>query len=137
MHPTHLRQEIAAVFGEIVAARQLVRVGRTIELLDSDPSALFRQIVGFEVLSTDGDGSVNVRFTLNAAFPVDPTSSTFRGFVITRESDNFFVDEEEQVDSMQVNNGDSVAGDQMTLSATRITGLGMGPDRTIGAPGRG
>jgi hypothetical protein len=36
MQPTHLRQEIAAVFGEIVAARQLVRAGRTIELAGLD-----------------------------------------------------------------------------------------------------
>jgi hypothetical protein len=32
MEPTQLRQEIAAVFGEIVAARRLARAGRTIEL---------------------------------------------------------------------------------------------------------
>lgn len=32
MEPSRLRQEIAAVFGEIVAARRLVREGRTIEL---------------------------------------------------------------------------------------------------------
>lgn len=32
MEPARLRQEIAAVFGEIVAARRMVRDGRTIEL---------------------------------------------------------------------------------------------------------
>jgi hypothetical protein len=32
MHPSQLRQEIAAVFGEIVAAKRLVRAGRAIEL---------------------------------------------------------------------------------------------------------
>lgn len=32
MQPNQLRQEIAAVFGEIVAAKRLARAGRTIEL---------------------------------------------------------------------------------------------------------
>jgi hypothetical protein len=32
MQPSDLRQDIAAVFGEIVAAKRLVRSGRTVEL---------------------------------------------------------------------------------------------------------
>jgi hypothetical protein len=32
MQPSDLRQEVAAVFGEIVAAKRLVRSGRTVEL---------------------------------------------------------------------------------------------------------
>jgi hypothetical protein len=46
-HPEHLRQEIAAVFGEIVAARRLARAGRTIELdgLDKRISGLCEAVV--------------------------------------------------------------------------------------------
>ncbi len=36
MQPSRLRQEIAEVFGEIVAAQRMVRAGRTIELEDLD-----------------------------------------------------------------------------------------------------
>ena len=36
MQPSDLRQEVAAVFGEIVAAKRLVRAGRTVGLEDLD-----------------------------------------------------------------------------------------------------
>lgn len=36
MQPSDLRQEVAAVFGEVVAARRLVRGGRTVGLEDLD-----------------------------------------------------------------------------------------------------
>lgn len=47
MQPTQLRQEIAAVFGEIVAARRLARAGRTIELegLDKRIGALCEAVM--------------------------------------------------------------------------------------------
>ena len=47
MQPTQLRQDIAAVFGEIVAARRLVRAGRTIELdgLDKRIAVLCQAVV--------------------------------------------------------------------------------------------
>jgi hypothetical protein len=36
MQPSDLREEVAAVFGEIVAAKRLVRAGRTVGLEDLD-----------------------------------------------------------------------------------------------------
>jgi hypothetical protein len=47
MQPTELRQEIAAVFGEIVAAKRLARAGRVIELegLDKRIGALCEAVV--------------------------------------------------------------------------------------------
>ena len=102
-------------------------LGRTIELLDSDPSALFRRIVA---VTTSG---LNTIFTLNRSFGIDPISGPgVRGFVIRRESANFFVDENEQIDSLTVLHDDAVRDEPSTLTATRITGLGMGGDRTIG-----
>ncbi|HEY3484581.1 MAG TPA: hypothetical protein VGK49_04310, partial [Ilumatobacteraceae bacterium] len=102
-------------------------VGRTLELLDADPSALFRRIVSY---TENEDGTVT--FTLNAAFGPKVFAAGVRGVAITRESANFFVVENEQIDSMTVLHTDAVRDDESVLTATRLTGLGMGPDRTIG-----
>jgi hypothetical protein len=47
MHPDQLREEVAAVFGEIVAAKRLVRSGRSVELdgLDTRVGALCEAVV--------------------------------------------------------------------------------------------
>ncbi len=103
----------------------LEHVGRTIEVLDGDPAALFRQIVA----RVDNAGGTTT-FTLSSALPA--FGPTVRGFIITRESANFFVDENEQVDSLTLFHDDSVRDEASTITATRITGLGMGGDRTIG-----
>ncbi|HEX2113645.1 MAG TPA: hypothetical protein VHM01_04495 [Alphaproteobacteria bacterium] len=54
MQPSDLRQEVAAVFGEIVAAKRLVRSGRTVELdgLDKRIGILCEAIVALP--SEDG-----------------------------------------------------------------------------------
>ena len=70
-------------------------------------------------------------FTFNAPLP-DLTGLNIRGWIITNESLNFFVDENEQIDSLTIFNEDAVAAQTSVITATRITGLGMGPDRTIG-----
>ncbi len=108
-------------------------VGRTVEMLDADSRPLFRQIRQVISVTALPGGGTRIVVRINRSFQADLLNTAqFRGFVITHESNNFFVDENEQVDSLTVFNGDSVASDAMTLSATRITGLGMGPDRTIG-----
>ena len=45
---------------------------------------------------------------------------------------NLIVDETQQTDILEVLNTDSLADDTGVLTDSRITGLGMGPDRTIG-----
>src|SRR4029079_2158165 len=44
----------------------------------------------------------------------------------------FFVNEADSVDSLVVDNSDAVKDDLTTITAGRITGIGMGPDRVIG-----
>jgi hypothetical protein len=54
MTPSDLRQEVAAVFGEIVAAKRLVRSGRAVELdgLDTRINTLCEAVVALP--SEDG-----------------------------------------------------------------------------------
>jgi hypothetical protein len=54
MHPSDLRQEVAAVYGEIVAAKRLVRSGRAVELegLDKRIGVLCEAVVALP--SEDG-----------------------------------------------------------------------------------
>ena len=100
--------------------------GRTFEIIDDVPTALFRLI---KTVTPNANGTTT--FTFNAPLP-DLTGLNIRGWIITNESLNFFVDENEQIDSLTVFNEDAVAAQTSVITATRITGLGMGPDRTIG-----
>jgi len=97
-------------------------------------------------LATDEDGTVIESLTdlSSVQDPLDPSLATdgdalVNRYAITSESLNFFVREEESVDFLFVHDGDSPADDidePVVLTANRLTGLNMGPDRVIGEVAR-
>lgn len=116
-------------------------LGRTFQVTGVIPatntshSALgqFRQIVNVTV-NNNGTTSLalNAPFDYNQNGNTGESDSDIKNFAITSESPNFFVNEASQVDVMFVHDEDSPADSAMTLTSTRLTGLHMGPDVTIG-----
>ncbi len=101
-------------------------VGRTVEITEGLGKGQVRLILDAEEIST-----TQTVLTLNAPWETDPTGGLSR-FAITNASLNFFVDEDDQIDTVTVFNTDSVRDETAVLTATRLTGLGMGPDTLIG-----
>jgi Ca2+-binding RTX toxin-like protein len=133
-----LLADLTAAFG---AAPLSDLLGKTMQVTGVTPatntthSAIgqFRQIIN---AVDNGDGSVTL--TLNQTFDFNlngntgETDADIRSYAITQESPNFFVNEATQVDFMFVHDEDSPADSTGTLTATRLSGLNMGPDITIG-----
>src|SRR5262249_22143584 len=71
--------------------------------------------------------------TFTTAWPTDAAHAPVngRGYFITPVNNNFLVTESDQVDVLNVYNQASVSDDVGTLTGSRITGFGMGPDTVI------
>ncbi|MCK9231001.1 MAG: hypothetical protein M0P18_10020, partial [Syntrophales bacterium] len=83
-----------------------------------------------EVESVDG---FTVTFTTSwEAMSIDPADLAGHDYFYSPVNPNVRVDEVEQVDTLNVFNGNSPADDVGVLTADRICGLGMGPDTVIG-----
>lgn len=83
-----------------------------------------------EVESVDG---YTVTFTTSwEAMGINPSDLVGRDYFYSPVNPNVRVDEAEQVDTLNVFNGNSPADDVGVLTADRIYGLGMGPDTVIG-----
>ncbi len=88
-------------------------------------------------------GTGETELTLRNPSQVDPgklgatdVPDTSSEYAITALSANFFVDETAQVDFMFVHDEDSPADSRGVLTATRLSGLNMGPDLIIGGQRR-
>ena len=78
------------------------------------------------------EGTDTVVFTEDWPEGFDPTVVTEPGaYYFGPLNANFDVDEEDQVDVVEVFNRESISTDSATLTADRLTGLGMGPDTVI------
>ena len=80
------------------------------------------------------NGKATTVLTLNEAYYLaeGENQSGIQKYAITKQSLNFFVDEDEQVDFMFVNDQDSPADSSAVLTTNRLTGLNMGPDLPVG-----
>src|SRR5262249_52904289 len=99
-------------------------VNRTVEITTGPGTGQFRLITA--TVAAD----VNTILTLNAPWQTLPNATST--YAIITASLNFFVNEDDQVDTLTVFNTNSVAEDAGTLTDTRLTGLGMGNDVVIG-----
>ncbi|MBL7039484.1 MAG: hypothetical protein ISR77_12695, partial [Pirellulaceae bacterium] len=81
-----------------------------------------------------GVAKSSTRLTVNEPFKLETgeTESEIKGFAVTAESPNLFVDELTQIDVLFVHDGDSPADNSGVLTHNRLSGLGMGPDLVIG-----
>jgi len=133
-------------------------IGRTLEMTkgpgtgvvlnESNPDQKFDRFWMITNAEDHGDGTTSL--ALQNPSQVDPSNdgvtapTSASEYAITSLSINFFADEAEQVDYLFVYDQDSVADDTGALTSQifgegddavlkgRITGLGMGPDATIG-----
>jgi len=116
-------------------------IGKSVEITavsNSASSALvgqFRLISGVNVVGSQVQLLVNVNWDV----PAGASLAHVTKYAITNESANFFVNEEEQVDWLIVDDTDSVASFPATLSDATVdgydvnlSGLGMGPETLIG-----
>jgi Ca2+-binding RTX toxin-like protein len=77
---------------------------------------------GTVTLTLENPGRLELRWNANGA----PNSES--EYAIMFLSENFYVDETTQIDKLNVFNDTSVADDTGTITATSVTGLGMGPE---------
>ncbi|MBI84895.1 MAG: hypothetical protein CMJ81_17005, partial [Planctomycetaceae bacterium] len=102
-------------------------VERTVEITEGPGTGQFRLIIGVNDLGGTAELLLNEDWELA---PQDLLLVT--KYAVTSMSLNFFVKEEEQVDFMTLFHEDSLADSVGTMSHSRVSGFGMGPDLTIG-----
>ncbi|TCK07577.1 LEPR-XLL domain-containing protein [Marinobacterium mangrovicola] len=121
--------------GELIDNTIEVTAVQDLENLLHSTIGQFRQIIG---LTGDlaGTGDKEVVIEINEAYGFDSEAgeswTDIKSYAITAQSLNFFVDETIQIDVMFVDDSDSPADSTGTLTTTRLYGLNMGPDITIG-----
>src|SRR6185369_9749506 len=90
-------------------------------------TALARQIAQAATATDDFKPQVSgTTVTFKTGFPAGRTPADGSPYAVKPLNLNTRVNEADQVDTLNVFNGDSPSNDKGTLTATRLTGLGMG-----------